>query len=68
MLHNFPTNIRKRRMVIYSVLRGALVPKANQLVAAFLVSKTSTFTWVMPHWIMSSCSAAAIDKSMIRPP
>lgn len=61
------TNPRKRRMVIYSALRGAPVPKANQLVVGLLASRTSSFTWVMPDLTICSRSAAASDKSMIRP-
>ncbi len=67
MLHIFPTNPRKRRTVIYSALRDAPVPKANQLDEVLVASSTSNFTLVMPALTISSRSAAACDKSIIRP-
>ncbi len=48
-------------------VRAVLVPKANQLVGGLLASRTSNFTLVMPDLTISSRSAAASDKSMIRP-
>ena len=42
-------------------------PEANQLVADLLASRTSNFTLARPDLTISSRSAAASDKSMIRP-